>query len=265
MKSGLFRRPQRHVPHASARRVAADRTRCRQRARAVIRARSGRPCDARMGHSGASADARSKALTCRSPPENSRSSRSRSARFSGTPRSRPIMFARVLSVLTAPRLARASARTLPGSPLWPFTHRYVIRCLRAASSRARHRSLFLTGLLSGVVQPRFFQLWIHSVIPLRTYSLSVNSSTSLAAITQHVLAAYPRDGPRAASTALRTAWRDTNVSPKPAMTRPDGAHRCAVRADAWAVRHLTRAPLAPRFGSAGRSGREYRDAHGRGT
>ena len=62
----------------------------------------------------------------------------------------------------APRLARTSARSLPGSPLWPFTHRHLMRCLRAASSSARHGSLFLTGFLSAVVQPRFFQLWIHS-------------------------------------------------------------------------------------------------------
>src|SRR5437016_11133103 len=55
-----------------------------------------------------------------------------------------------------------------------------MRWRRAASSSTRHRSLFLTGRLSAIVHPRFFQLWIHSVMPVRTYSLSVNSSTSLA-------------------------------------------------------------------------------------
>ena len=33
----------------------------------------------------------------------------------------------------APRLARTSARSLPGSPLWPFTHRHLMRCLRATT------------------------------------------------------------------------------------------------------------------------------------
>jgi hypothetical protein len=35
-----------------------------------------------------------------------------------------------------------------------------------------------TGFLSAVFQPRFFQLWIHWVIPWRTYWLSVLSTTS---------------------------------------------------------------------------------------
>ena len=37
---------------------------------------------------------------------------------------------------------------------------------------------FFTGFFSAVFQPRFFQLWIHWVIPWRTYWLSVLSTTS---------------------------------------------------------------------------------------
>src|SRR5690349_16336944 len=79
----------------------------------------------------------------------------------------------------APRLASASARSFPGLPSCPLTHRQSMRWRRAASSSARQRSTFLTACLSAVFQPLLFQLWIHSVMPLRTYWLSVNSSTSL--------------------------------------------------------------------------------------
>jgi hypothetical protein len=63
------------------------------------------------------------------------------------------MYARnSLSVFSRAEVARTSARSLPGSPFWPFTHRHLMQCLRAASWSTRHRSLFLTGFLSAVVQ-----------------------------------------------------------------------------------------------------------------
>ena len=42
-------------------------------------------------------------------------------------------------------------------------------CGFRAASRRCHRSTFLTGFLSAVRQPFFFQPWIHSVMPCRTY------------------------------------------------------------------------------------------------
>ena len=81
---------------------------------------------------------------------------------------------------STPRLASSSARSLPGSPEWPFTQRQVILWplpLTTASSRC-HNSTFFTGCLAAVRQPRAFQPWIHSVMPLRTYSLSRYSVTS---------------------------------------------------------------------------------------
>jgi hypothetical protein len=74
---------------------------------------------------------------------------------------------------STPRLARASARSLPGSPAWPRTQRQSTVCGAFSSSSRCQRSMFFTGLRSAVFQPRAFQLWIQLVMPLRTYSLSV--------------------------------------------------------------------------------------------
>src|SRR6218665_6842 len=46
------------------------------------------------------------------------------------------------------------------------------------ASRRCHRSTFFTGCLAAVRQPLAFQPWIHSVMPLRTYSLSRYSVTA---------------------------------------------------------------------------------------
>src|SRR5690625_6655845 len=55
--------------------------------------------------------------------------------------------------LSMPRLASWSARSLPSWPLCPRTHCQSISWRAAASSRACHRSTFLTGLRAAVRQP----------------------------------------------------------------------------------------------------------------
>ena len=69
----------------------------------------------------------------------------------------------------APRLASSSARSLPSWPAWPFTHSHSISCCAASSSSSRQRSAFLTGFLSAVRQPFFFQPCIHLLMPSCTY------------------------------------------------------------------------------------------------
>ena len=58
---------------------------------------------------------------------------------------------------SAPRLASASARSLPGSPEWPLTQRQSTWCSERSASRRCHSSAFFTGLRSAVFQPRCFQ------------------------------------------------------------------------------------------------------------
>src|SRR5271168_2873898 len=62
-------------------------------------------------------------------------------------------------------LARASTRSLPGTPEWPFTHCQVRSWVAASASSCSHRSWFLTGLRAAVSQPRAFQAGNHSRIP----------------------------------------------------------------------------------------------------
>src|SRR5690606_28224902 len=66
------------------------------------------------------------------------------------------------------RLARASASSFSTWPLCPFTHSQRIWCCWASSSKRRHRSSLTTGFFAAVFQPFFFQLGIHSVMPLST-------------------------------------------------------------------------------------------------
>ena len=72
-----------------------------------------------------------------------------------------------------PRLASASARSLPGWSLWPLTQCQRIRCRAASASSSRQSSAFLTGFRSAVFQPFFFQPWIQLWIPFLTYCESV--------------------------------------------------------------------------------------------
>ena len=76
-----------------------------------------------------------------------------------------------------PSRASSSARSFS---TWPACPRTQCQCtswrVRAASSRC-HRSAFLTGVLSAVLQPLRFQPWIHSLMPFLTYSESVCRST----------------------------------------------------------------------------------------
>jgi mannose-6-phosphate isomerase-like protein (cupin superfamily) len=76
-----------------------------------------------------------------------------------------------------PRRASSSARSLPGSPAWPFTHFQSISCGPIAAVSRRHRSSFLTGFLAEVSQPLRCQPWIHLVIPSSRYLLSVYKVT----------------------------------------------------------------------------------------
>ena len=69
--------------------------------------------------------------------------------------------------------ASASARSFSGWPAWPRTHSQATSCGAAAASSRCHRSIFLTGFLSAVRQPRAFQAWIHRVMPSRRYWLSL--------------------------------------------------------------------------------------------
>ncbi len=46
-----------------------------------------------------------------------------------------------------------------------LTHSHLILCWPSAASSRCQRSTFFTGFFSAVFQPRFFQLWIHWVIP----------------------------------------------------------------------------------------------------
>ena len=48
-----------------------------------------------------------------------------------------------------------------------------IWCCAASASSSRHRSAFLTGLLSAVFQPLRFQPWIQVSMPFFTYCESV--------------------------------------------------------------------------------------------
>src|SRR5689334_20981149 len=76
-------------------------------------------------------------------------------------------------ILSIAALASASARSFSTWPLWPFTQAQCTLCGLAAASRRCHSSMFLTGFLSPVRQPFFFQPWIHLVAPSSTYLLSV--------------------------------------------------------------------------------------------
>src|SRR3569833_2288660 len=76
------------------------------------------------------------------------------------------------------RLARASARSFSGWPVWPRTQCQSMRCGAAAASSRCQRSTFFTGLRSAVFQPLLFQVDIHSVMPRRTYCESVVIATT---------------------------------------------------------------------------------------
>ena len=52
------------------------------------------------------------------------------------------------SSVSTPRLASASARSLPGWSLWPLTQCQRIRCRAASASSSRHSSAFFTGFRS---------------------------------------------------------------------------------------------------------------------
>src|SRR4029079_469590 len=76
--------------------------------------------------------------------------------------------------------ASSSQRSFSGWPLWPATRVNFSRCWATSTSSCCHRSAFLIGFrlpFSRFFQPFRFQPAIHSLSPLRTYSLSVSSST----------------------------------------------------------------------------------------
>src|SRR3569623_52353 len=75
------------------------------------------------------------------------------------------------------RLARASARSFSGWPVWPRTQCHSMRCGAAAASSRGQRSTVFTGSRSAVFQPLLFQAEIHSVMPRRTYCESVVIAT----------------------------------------------------------------------------------------
>lgn len=60
-----------------------------------------------------------------------------------------------------PRFANSSAFSFPATPVCPRTQNQSILCRVIASSSAHQRSLFFTGFLLDVFQPRFFQFGIH--------------------------------------------------------------------------------------------------------
>ena len=64
--------------------------------------------------------------------------------------------------------ASASARSFSGWPAWPRTQFQSTSCGAAAASSRCQRSMFLTGFLSAVRQPRAFHPGSHWVIPSRT-------------------------------------------------------------------------------------------------
>ncbi len=72
-----------------------------------------------------------------------------------------------------PRRASSSARSLPGSPLWPLTQCQLTSCAAIAATRRCHRSTFFTGCFDAVFQPLRCQPGSHFVIPSSTYLLSV--------------------------------------------------------------------------------------------
>src|SRR4051812_33640631 len=76
-----------------------------------------------------------------------------------------------------PRFASSSAFSFPGFPSCPLTHTHSILWLSTNASSRCHRSTFFTGFLSTVRQPRFFQSWIQTEIPLCTYLESVCNRT----------------------------------------------------------------------------------------
>src|SRR5688572_25485523 len=80
---------------------------------------------------------------------------------------------------STPRLASASARSLPSWPEWPRTQCHSTWCAEATSSSFFHRSTFFTGSLAAVFQPRAFHMRSHSVMPFCTYCESVNRRTRL--------------------------------------------------------------------------------------
>src|SRR5699024_4348093 len=77
------------------------------------------------------------------------------------------------SVVGTPRLASASACSLPGSPACPLTHFHDTSWRATRSSSNCQRSAFLTGFLAAVRHPRRFQSGSHFVMALRTYCESV--------------------------------------------------------------------------------------------
>ena len=81
--------------------------------------------------------------------------------------------ARPVSLCSTPRLASASARSLPSCPACPRTQCQLTLCRAAAVSSCCHKSTFLTGCRSAVRHPRRFQLFTHSVMPFCTYCESV--------------------------------------------------------------------------------------------
>src|ERR1700736_3497295 len=74
--------------------------------------------------------------------------------------------------------ASSSARLLSSCIAWPLVQTHRVLCRATSSSSSRQRSLLITGFLALVSQFRFFQAWIHSVMPFFTYSESVITSTS---------------------------------------------------------------------------------------
>ena len=89
------------------------------------------------------------------------------------PRAQPAAGSAHPLIDSTPRLASASARSLPGWPLWPLTQCHRMSCRAASASSSRHSSAFLTGFRSAVFQPFLFQPWIQVSMPFFTYCESV--------------------------------------------------------------------------------------------
>ena len=69
---------------------------------------------------------------------------------------------------SAPRMASRSARSFSIWPAWPLDPvPFYLVCL-ASSVELAPQVAFFTGCFAALIQPRFFQPWIHSVMPLWT-------------------------------------------------------------------------------------------------
>ena len=115
-----------------------------------------------------------------------------------------------------PRFASASARSLPGWSLWPFTQCQRIWCCAASVSSSRQSSAFFTGFLSAVFQPLRFQPWIQRLDAV-LHVLRVGVDIDVAAARQRSRA---RGSPRSAPSGCWSSPARRRTTPSRARPRP---------------------------------------------